>query len=337
MTTELMLSDQIDTPVTLERRTLEGRVASPYGGNPAAVYLASIGESSRRPMRGALDTVADWLAAGTDAFSFPWGQVRFQHTQAVRSKLEEAYAPSTANLHLSALRGVLKAAWRLGQMDAETYQKAIDVKAITGESLPAGRSIPRGELTALMDACVADQTASGVRDAAMLGLLYACGLRRGELVKLDLEDYDRDAGTLRVQGKRNKQRLAHVVEGAAAALADWLSIRGQEPGALFWAIRRGGHVQRDQGLTTQAVYKMLQKRARQAGVKEISPHDFRRTFVGDLLDAGADIATVQKMAGHANVQTTARYDRRPEEAKRKAAGLLHVPYRRRTLSNQDKE
>jgi site-specific recombinase XerD len=80
-------------------------------------------------------------------------------------------------------------------------------------------------------------------------------------------------------------------------------------------------------MTNQAIYYLLQKRARDAGVSEFSPHDLSRTLVSDLLDAGADIATVAKMAGHASVNTIARYDRRPEEAKRKAAELLHVPYR----------
>ena len=83
-----------------------------------------------------------------------------------------------------------------------------------------------------------------------------------------------------------------------------------------------------QGINYQAVYNILQKRAEQAEVENISPHDMRRTFVSDLLEFGADIATVAKMAGHASVNTTARYDRRPEEAKKKAAKLLHIHYKK---------
>ena len=82
-------------------------------------------------------------------------------------------------------------------------------------------------------------------------------------------------------------------------------------------------------LTSQAVYGMLSKRAKSANVKEFSPHDLRRTFISDLLDKGADIATVAKMAGHKDVRTTMRYDRRQDEAKQRAAKLLHVPYTKR--------
>ena len=74
---------------------------------------------------------------------------------------------------------------------------------------------------------------------------------------------------------------------------------------------------------------MLGKRGAEAGVKDFSAHDFRRTFVGDLLDRGVDISVVSKLAGHSDPKTTARYDRRPEATKRDAAAKLHFPYTRR--------
>lgn len=81
-------------------------------------------------------------------------------------------------------------------------------------------------------------------------------------------------------------------------------------------------------MTDQAVYLALKKRAVQAKVKEFSPHDLRRTFAFEILDEGAEIATVQKMMEHAYPATTSQYDGCGEETKRKAASLLHFPYAR---------
>ena len=80
------------------------------------------------------------------------------------------------------------------------------------------------------------------------------------------------------------------------------------------------------GMTPQALMLRLKRRARQAAIADCSPHDLRRTFVSAALKAGADLAMVQQLAGHASPTTTARYDRRPDAARRAAAQLVHVPY-----------
>jgi len=308
--------------------TIEG--AGRLDLNPAAVYLAGLAPSSRETMRRALNVIAGIVApeGGADYMGLPWAQLRFQHTAAIRSELATRYSHTTANLTLSALRGVLKAAWKLGMMTADEYQTAASVERVIGETVPAGRAIPSGELAALLNTC--EQDAAGIRDAAIIAVLYACGLRRAELVNLDLSHYEHDAdsGRLLVHGKRNKQRYVPVVNGAARALADWLALRGNAPGPLFLVV---GNRNRGGRMTTQAVYAMLRTRATAAGIPAMSPHDLRRTFVGDLLDAGADIVTVQKLAGHSSVETTARYDRRDEKAKAAAVARLHVPYRQRVM------
>ena len=94
--------------------------------NPAAVYLAGLAPSSRRTMQNALDIIAQIGLGDENAtcWELPWQRLRFQHTQALRSTLADRYAHSTANRMLSALRGVLKAAWKLELMTAEEYLKS---------------------------------------------------------------------------------------------------------------------------------------------------------------------------------------------------------------------
>ena len=103
-------------------------------------------------MRQALDAIAHLVSGGElDALGLDWPRIRYQHAAAIRAKLAEVYAPATANKMLSALRGTLKAAWKLGQMEAEDYRQAASVEGVAGETLPAGRNIQTGELAALME------------------------------------------------------------------------------------------------------------------------------------------------------------------------------------------
>ena len=303
----------------------------PLAQNPAAVYVASLSAGSKRTMEQALQVLADLATDGAcDPLTMPWHLLRYEHTQALRAKLADRYNARTANKMLSALRGVLKAAWQLEQMTAEDYQRAVNVKGVTvstPDQAETGRALTTGELITLLGAC-ADGSDAGIRDAAILSIGYACGLRRSELSGLQLANFDASQQTLTIHGKRNKTRVVYLQNGALDALSDWLYVRGQAAGPLFTRIHKGDHVTAD-GLTSQAIYNILQQRADQAGVKAFTPHDLRRTFAGDLLDAGADIVTVQKLMGHSNVTTTAGYDRRDAKAKRKAVEKLHVPYQKR--------
>jgi site-specific recombinase XerD len=181
-------------------------------------------------------------------------------------------------------------------------------------------------MLALVDTCRQDPSGIGARDAALLAVLYSGGLRRAEAVALDLADFDPESGALVVRhGKGNKARTVYAAHGARAALVAWIEARGAKPGLLFYRGRKGGALVPEQ-ITPQAVLDILRRRAQQAGVARFSPHDLRRTFVSELLDAGADVATVRALAGHANVETTTRYDRRGEQAKRRAAEMLHFPF-----------
>jgi len=299
--------------------------AVPSECSPVSVYLSSLAPTGRRSLKGKLQSVADMFNCPFD--SMPWHELRYEHMEAIRARLQESgLAPSTINMTLSALRGVAKSAFNLGIMSAENYTRLCNVKPVRGERVPVGRALSIGEIGALLDTCAG--TPIGIRDAAIISIMYACGLRRDEVVSLDLSHYNTESGELKVRGKGNKERLLYVDNGALDALNDWLSVRGDNEGALFNPILKGGKIQ-ERKMTDQAIYNLLLNHAKQAGIARFSPHDLRRSFISELLDQGADVVTVQQLAGHASVQTTANYDRRGERAKKKAIGLLHVPYKKR--------
>jgi len=292
------------------------------GANPALVYLARLAPTGRRGMRSCLSNVARLLSGGRVQLQhLPWAAIRYEHVEALRSQLVAHYAPATVNLHLAAIRGVLKVCWRMGQIDGEAYERARSVEGVRGETLPAGREVTRGELVTIPQGFKGE---GAKRDAALLAVLYGLGLRRKEATGLDLADFLPD-GSVRVRGKGQKQRLAWAEGDVRGFLDAWLLQRGPWEGPLFCPVTKSGQVVRRR-LTEASVAKMMRRILTRAGVRHASPHDMRRSFATHLLDAGADISVVQKMMGHSSVVTTQRYDRRGEESKRKAALLLRVPF-----------
>jgi integrase/recombinase XerD len=173
-----------------------------------------------------------------------------------------------------------------------------------------GRKLPeplsRDEVEGLLGAIDARRPA-GVRDRAMIELLYATGLRVSELVGLRLNDVDLEGRTLLARGKGSKERMIPIGAPAADAVKGFL--RG--PRELLLGGRRSPHLfvtSRGGRMTRQGFAKLLLRHARAAGIRRpISPHKLRHSFATHLLEGGADLRAVQAMLGHADISTTQVY------------------------------
>ena len=327
--------------------------------DPYLVYLGRLTGESRRAMAGCLDRLARLAVqaatgpdgpAGADGphgpdganrpqpplpavtgLGFPWADLRYAHTARIFALIgEQGWSPAYANKHLSALRQVLKEAWRLGLLSAEDLARASDLPAVAGSRLAAGRMLTPGETAAILDACTAGGTVKGLRDAAVLAVAYSSGCRRAELIALTCDSWTAADRSLTVLGKGNKQRRVYLAPWAATYLQNWLRARGRKPsGPLFVKLYRSGRIT-DHALSGQSIADILDARSTQAGTPSASPHDLRRTFISTLLaDPHTDLVTVQTLAGHASPTTTARYDHRPETTRRDAVSRLPNPHKAR--------
>jgi integrase len=269
------------------------------------------------------------LFGHADPSGFAWSKLNYAQVVSVRGHLvESGRAPATVNATLCALVGVAREAWKLGQLSAEEFARIRSVQRARGARLPPGRVVGRDEVAALLGACKADPRGlCGARDAAVLALLFGAGLRRCEPCRPEVGAYSAETGELRVVGKGGRERRVYLAGGARAALDVWVCARGRAPGPLVAALDRRNRLARPlRGLTPSAVDAIVRRRASAAGVSGFSTHDARRTFITGLLECGADVFTVQALAGHASPATTQLYDRRGDDAKRRAASLVDLPY-----------
>ena len=168
------------------------------------------------------------------------------------------------------------------------------------------RALGKGEAATLVGA-PAEQERTGLRDRALLELLYACGLRVSELAGLRGEQLNLQAGFVTVVGKGGKERVVPLGRAARAALEAYLhAARGRQLHGRASPFVFVGH--RGRALTRQAIWKIVRRRARAAGLgPRVFPHMIRHTFATHLLTGGADLRVVQALLGHAEVGTTQIY------------------------------
>ena len=187
-------------------------------------------------------------------------------------------------------------------IDADPSENLVGPKG--GRKLP--KSLSQADVNALLEA---PQTGDvfGLRDRAMLELLYATGLRVSELVGIELTQVNLRQGVVRVSGKGNKERLVPLGEEAISWLQRYLSeSRSQlvegKPSRSVFVTRRGGAMSR------QSFWYLIKKYARRAGINsDLSPHTLRHAFATHLLNNGADLRVVQMLLGHNDISTTQIY------------------------------
>lgn len=292
--------------------------------HPVVAYLARQTQSGRSSLRGALRFAfgainADYLELRV------WYALDYATLSAWRVKLEETRkAPATINHALYAIRGVMREARKLGQVSREALAGVLDVEMLKSSSdVLRGREIRGAEALQLSEA-LNDATPSGIRDRALFALLWSAGLRRAEISALQRSSYHSAERVLIVDGKGRKRRTIPLNDATVHALSAWLALRGDHAGALFVSITKSGRL--GASMSAQSVYNVVCKYQTRAALAPCTPHDFRRSFAGNLLQEGVDVSTVAEMLGHASVNTTIRYDRRSMERKRRAASLISSPF-----------
>jgi integrase len=244
----------------------------------------------------------------------PWERLTYAETNVIRAWVIARQKPAGARLTLSILKGVLRAAFRLGLMTSANYLRAVEVGRVNGTSAPAGRMVQADEVEALYTHC--DSLPRGRRE--MLRALLSCGfgggLRRQELASLRTDAFDGSA--LRFVGKGNKEATQPLPKWACTDVGAWLALRSKARPPFrvvtLFVVFREGQDPEDLAMSGRQVWETIDALADAAGVEHFAPHDMRRTFISRMLEM--DVGVAKTLARHANVQTTLTYDRRGEKA-----------------------
>jgi integrase len=217
-------------------------------------------------------------------------------------------APATINLRLAAVRRLAYEASDNGLLSPELVAGIRRVKGAKRLGHPVGNWLTAEEGQRLVDAVRTD-TLRGKRDAAMLGLLLGCGLRRSEVADLQIQRIQQRDGhwaIVDLVGKAGHVRTVPVPPWVKGAIDGWTGAADIHEGRLFRAIRKNGKLW-GSGVTQNVVWYVVKNCAKRAGIEKLAPHDLRRSCARLCHAAGGEIEQIQFLLGHASVQTTERY------------------------------
>ena len=298
---------------------LEKQARPLLSGSAYDIYLNSLAVSGRNSVATLLNQSITILGYEGAPERYHWHQLTFEKVHLIRATLIEAgYSVNTINLSLSALKGVAKTAFNLGKMSADDMMRINSVKSLKGNAVRNGRRIIHAEINKLLGDNSSD-TAKSARDKALLSIGVGAGLRRSEICALDIGDVDFKHGLLTVkQGKGRKHRQIYLAKDLLIALKAWLKYRGLSEGALFTRIRKNGQLTLKR-LSANGLAYVLDSLQTQCNVDSFSPHDMRRTFITQLLEKDVDLNTVRQLAGHSDISTTIKYDKRDIESQKRAS------------------
>ncbi len=211
------------------------------------------------------------------------------------------YSNSTVARKLAALRSLYKYLVRRGHIEASPVSAIRTPKQ--DKRLPKCLDIE--QINTLL-ACPDDSTILGARDKAMLETIYSAGLRIGELVAIDTQDLDRFSETIRIRGKGKKERIVPIGSKALSAIDAYLKLKastfGKSGHGEFFVNKFGRRI------TTRSVRRMFDKYLKLSGIPgQVSPHVLRHSFATHMLNAGADLRSIQELLGHESLSTTQIY------------------------------
>jgi integrase/recombinase XerC len=204
---------------------------------------------------------------------------------------------------LSTLRSFFKFLVKKGVVDANPVEGILTPK----QDKPLPGYLPVDDVFRLLDSIETDSVLAA-RNRAIFETLYSCGIRVSELAGLNINDIDRDGGTLRVLGKGAKERIVPVGRKALEAVAHYREVLQAEKGIGTGANGPLFLNHQGQRLTARSVARILKKLVTACGIlTPVSPHTLRHTFATHMLDAGTDLRSVQELLGHKNLSTTQKY------------------------------